>query len=79
MCNKQWKVLVPVGAKYEDLQQTGRRSGDREEIKVDKKKDKQTQRHSAKALKLEAASFWNIYRRVGQKDIVRFILKVGVK
>lgn len=52
ICNKQWGVLVPVGAKYEDLQQTGRRAGDKEEIKVDiQEKDKQTQRHSAKALK----------------------------
>lgn len=45
-------MLVPVGVKYEDLQQTGRRAGDRKEIKVDiKEQDKQTQRHSAKALK----------------------------
>lgn len=45
-------MLVPVGAKYEDLQQTERRARDREEIKFDiKEKDKRTQRHSAKALK----------------------------
>lgn len=45
-------MLVPVGVKYEALQQTGRRAGDRKEIKVDmKEKDRQTQRHSAKASK----------------------------
>lgn len=57
-------MLVPVGVKYEDLQQTGRRAGDRKEIKVDiKVKDKQTQRHPAKA---QAASFRNIHESKGQ-------------
>lgn len=66
ICNKQWEVLVPVGAKYEDLQQTGRKAGDREEFKVDiKEKDKQTQTFS-QSLQAEAASLRNIYERIGQ-------------
>lgn len=59
-------MLVPVGAKYEDLQQTGRKAGDREEIKVDiKEKDKQTETFS-QSPKAEAASFRKIHKRIGQ-------------